>query len=246
MFQNSSVRNSFAEWFCPLQNYWPDHTNGSVGDNTRHLFKQLLPQPPSLVGSWEEVTAPPLPSPRKQQSYSPLRIPFSTMGSEVSPRSHLMSSQLMVASMASATYTASPLSSPKSFPEENARSLLEKFFNLKWQKTQENSLRKICRSHAQSQMPAFNIPKLKLCCTANPRSKTSWSQHVRSQSSVSQNLWLTKYLIISISTGSLMSLATKAFLSFCDGFVMALGQVSLAQGNSPTLAKEIWLGFVVF
>lgn len=69
--------------------------------------------------------------PWKQQSYSPLRIPLSTMGSEVSPRSHLMCSQLMVASTASATYTASPLFAPMSFPEENARSLLEKFFNLK-------------------------------------------------------------------------------------------------------------------
>lgn len=83
----------------------------------------------------------------KQQSYTPLRIPLATMGSEVNPRSHLMSSQLMLASIASATYTASPLFSPKSFPEENARSLLEKFFNLKWQETEENNLRKINCSH---------------------------------------------------------------------------------------------------
>lgn len=52
MFQNSSVRNSFAEWFCPLHNYWHDHINGGVGDNTRHLFKQLLPQTSSLLGSY--------------------------------------------------------------------------------------------------------------------------------------------------------------------------------------------------
>lgn len=88
------------------------------------------------------------------------------MGSEVSPRSHLMSSQLTLASMVSATYTARLLFSPKSFPKENARSLLEKFFNLKWQKTEKNSLRTIHCSHDQSQMPAFNIPELKLCCTA--------------------------------------------------------------------------------
>lgn len=86
------------------------------------------------------------------------------MGSEVSPRSHLMCSQLMVASMASATYTASPLFAPTSFPEENARSLLEKFFKLKWQKT-EKIVQRRCGLN-RSQMPAVNIPELKLCCTA--------------------------------------------------------------------------------
>lgn len=127
------------------------------------FHKDLLWWVPNNAGGSDSSS---LAFPWKQQSYSPLRIPFSTMGREVSPRSHLMSSQLMVASMASLTYTASPLSSPKSFPEGNSRSLLEKFFNLKWQKTQKDSLRKICCCHAWSQMPAFSIPELKLCCNA--------------------------------------------------------------------------------
>lgn len=87
----------------------------------------------------------------KLQSYTPLRIPLATMGSEVSLLSHLMSSQVTVASIASATYTASPLFSPKSFPEENARSLLEKFFNLrrggKKREREKSSLRKSQCSH---------------------------------------------------------------------------------------------------
>lgn len=42
-----------------------------------------------------------------------------------------------------------------------------------------------------------------------------------------------------------MALPTQGFLSFCDGFVITLGQVSLAQGNSLTsIAKEIsWILF---
>lgn len=145
----------------------------------------------------------------KRQSYTPLRIPLATMGSEVNPRSHLMSSQLMLASIASATYTASPLSSPKSFPEENARSLLEKFFNLKWQETEENNLRKINCNHESAPNTSVQCTCVKslLCCTAGL--KNAHRRCVWSQSSASQNLWLAKHF-------------------------MTLVQVSLAQSNSPS------------
>lgn len=41
-FQNSSVRNPFAEWFCPRQNHCHDHINGGAGDNISHLFKHCF------------------------------------------------------------------------------------------------------------------------------------------------------------------------------------------------------------
>lgn len=73
----------------------------------------------------------------------PLKMPFATMGRDVSLLSHLISSQLMDGSIALATYAASPLLSPKFSLGENAKSLVSKFFILKQRDTENEKLPKL-------------------------------------------------------------------------------------------------------